>query len=118
MIVGREIRRALLEHARAELPNEACGVLVVRDGAAVEYLPGRNAAASPVRFQLELDPEDWLRLEGKRLVVFHSHTRSDEWPSATDLLHAGGDPLLILSLPAARFGLWRGRTRLPLLFAA
>ena len=50
MVIPAEIRAALEEHARAEEPNEACGLIVLRDGVAERYLPARNAAASPYRF--------------------------------------------------------------------
>ena len=69
------LRRALTAHAEAEAPNEACGLLLVRDGVAERYVPGRNAAASPYRFELEVDdPEVWFAEDdGYELAVFHSH---------------------------------------------
>jgi len=100
--VPAEVRRALAEHARAEAPNEACGLVVVRDGIADRYEPGRNAAASPYRFELELDPELWfLEDEGYELAVFHSHLSSPARPSRTDVENIGlweGRPYLIYSL--------------------
>ena len=102
MVVPAEVRRALAEHARAEAPNEACGLVVVRDGIADRYEPGRNAAASPYRFELELDPELWfLEDEGYELAVFHSHLSSPARPSRTDVENIGlweGRPYLIYSL--------------------
>lgn len=96
-----EIRRALTDHARSEAPNEACGLLVVRDGVAHKYIPGRNAAASPYRFELDVDPETWfLEDEGYELAVFHSHPSSPARPSRTDVENIGlwkGKPYLILS---------------------
>lgn len=101
MIVPADIRRALTEHAQAEAPNEACGILLVRDGVAHEYVPGRNRAASPYRFELEVDPEVWfLEDEGYELAVFHSHLSATAWPSRTDVENVGlwqGRPYLILS---------------------
>ena len=77
-------RRALEEHARAEAPNEACGLLLLKDGVAERYVPARNAAASPYRFELELDPETWfVEDEGYELAVFHSHLNSPPRPSRT-----------------------------------
>ena len=74
MVIPAEVRSALVEHAEAELPNEACGLLVLRDGVAERFVPGRNRAASPYRFELEVDPETWfLEDEGYELAVFHSH---------------------------------------------
>jgi proteasome lid subunit RPN8/RPN11 len=102
VVVPAEVRRALEEHARAEEPNEACGVVVLHDGRAERYEPGRNRAASPYRFELELDPEVWfLEDEGYGLAVFHSHVSAPARPSRTDVENIGlweGRPYLILSL--------------------
>ena len=103
MVIPAEIRRALLEHARAEAPNEACGLVALRDGVAERYLPADNAAASPHRFELRpRDPEDFFLVdEGFELAVFHSHVASPARPSRTDLENIGlweGRPYLILSL--------------------
>ena len=49
-------------------------MLLLRDGRAERYVAGRNAAASPYRFELDVDPEVWfLEDEGYELAVFHSH---------------------------------------------
>ena len=111
MVIGDDIRRALQEHARAEAPNEACGLVLLRDGVAERYVPGRNAAASPYRFELELDPEAWfLEDEGYELAVFHSHLSSPPRPSRTDVENVGlweGRPYLILSLGSGELAAWR-----------
>jgi [CysO sulfur-carrier protein]-S-L-cysteine hydrolase len=102
VVIGAEVRAALEQHAQAEAPNEACGVIVLRDGRAERYEPGRNRAASPYRFELDLDPEVWfLEDEGNELAVFHSHLSSPARPSRTDVENIGlweGRPYLILSL--------------------
>ena len=101
MVIPPEVRAALEEHARAEDPNEACGLVVLRDGRAERYVPGRNAAASPYRFELDVDPEVWfLEDDGYELAVFHSHPASPARPSRTDVENIGlweGKPYLILS---------------------
>ena len=105
------IRAELEEHARAEEPNEACGLVVLRDGTAERYLPARNAAASPYRFELETDPQNWfLEDEGCQLAVFHSHLSSPPRPSRTDVENIGlwaGRPYLILSLGTGELAAWR-----------
>ncbi|MBA3434564.1 MAG: Mov34/MPN/PAD-1 family protein, partial [Actinobacteria bacterium] len=102
LIVPEEIRVQLAEHADAEAPNEACGLVAFRNGIAERYLPGRNAAASPYRFELDLDPETWfLEDEGYELAVFHSHVSSPPRPSRTDVENIGlwaGRPYLIYTL--------------------
>ena len=102
MVIGADVRAALEQHAQAEAPNEACGVVVLRDDRAERYEPGRNRAASPYRFELDVDPEVWfLEDEGNELAVFHSHLSSPARPSRTDVENIGlweGRPYLILSL--------------------
>ena len=110
MVIPAEVRSALVEHAEAELPNEACGLLVLRDGRAERFVPGRNTAASPYRFELEVDPEVWfLEDEGYDLAVFHSHPASPPRPSRTDVEAIGlweGRPYVILSLHTGELAGW------------
>jgi proteasome lid subunit RPN8/RPN11 len=103
VVIPAEVRDELVEHARAEAPNEACGLLLLRDGVAERSLRGRNAAASPYRFELEMeDPGVWfLEDEGYELAVFHSHLASPPRPSRTDVENIGlweGRPYVILNL--------------------
>jgi proteasome lid subunit RPN8/RPN11 len=107
------VRRELERHAREEAPNEACGLVVLRDGRAVRYERGRNAEASSYRFQLEVEPEVWfLEDEGYELAVFHSHVACPPRPSRTDAEHVGlweGRPYLILRADTAELAAWRIR---------
>jgi proteasome lid subunit RPN8/RPN11 len=103
VVIPAEVRAALVAHAEAEAPNEACGLVLLRDGAAERYVPGRNGAASPYRFELELDdPELWFAEDdGYELAVFHSHLSSPPRPSRTDVENIGlweGKPYLILTV--------------------
>jgi proteasome lid subunit RPN8/RPN11 len=96
-------REALAAHAQAEAPNEACGLVLLRGGVAERYVPGRNAAASPYRFELEFDdPEIWFAEDdGYELAVFHSHLSAPARPSRTDVENIGlweGKPYLVYSL--------------------
>jgi proteasome lid subunit RPN8/RPN11 len=110
VVIPAEVRSALVEHAEAELPNEACGLIVLRDGQAERFVPGRNTAASPYRFELEVDPETWfLEDEGYELAVFHSHPSSPPRPSRTDVEAVGlweGRPYVILSLRTGELAGW------------
>ena len=81
----------LLAHARAELPNEACGLLAgdLAAGTADAYHPARNADASPYVYSVH--PDDLVRIVlgiedgGQDLVaIFHSHTHTPAVPSPTD----------------------------------
>ena len=111
MVIPPVVRSALVEHAEAEKPNEACGLVAVRDGEAERYIPARNGAASPYRFELEADPEAWfLEDEGYELAVFHSHLASPPRPSRTDVENIGlweGRPYLILALHTGELAGWR-----------
>jgi proteasome lid subunit RPN8/RPN11 len=111
VVIPAEVRSALVEHAEAERPNEACGLLLLRDSVAHEYVRGENAAASPYRFDLKVDPEVWfLEDEGYELAVFHSHLSSPPRPSRTDVENIGlwrGRPYVILSLGTGELAAWR-----------
>ena len=113
MVIPAVVRSALVEHAEAERPNEACGLIVLRDSVAERYVPGRNAAASPYRFELEVDPETWfLEDDGYELAVFHSHLASAPRPSRTDIENIGlwaGRPYVILDLRTGALEAWRIR---------
>ena len=91
MVIPAEVRDALVAHSRAEAPNEACGLVLLRDGRAERYEPGRNGAASPYRFELEFDdPEIWYAEDdGYELAVFHSHLSAPARPSRTDVENIG-----------------------------
>ena len=111
MVVPQAVREAMVAHARTEAPNEACGLVLLREGQAERYEPGRNAAASPYRFELEVDPELWFSEDdGYELAVFHSHVSAEPRPSRTDVENIGlwaGRPYLILSLRTGELAAFR-----------
>jgi proteasome lid subunit RPN8/RPN11 len=111
VVVLAATRRALIEHATAEAPNEACGLVVIENDVVIRYEPGRNAAESPYRFDLEMpDPEIWfLEDDGVELGVFHSHLSSPPRPSRTDVENVGlwqGRPYLIYSVARDELAAW------------
>jgi proteasome lid subunit RPN8/RPN11 len=83
----------MIAHARAEYPNECCGLLAGR-GDRVEYLfRGTNVDRSPYTYRL--DPHEQLRFfkeidaRGLDLLgIYHSHTHSPAYPSRTDVARA------------------------------
>ncbi len=94
-VLPASIRDAILAHARAGYPNEACG-LIVGDraasvgGQALRFEATRNRAASPYRY--EIDPDELYRLtiatddaDEAFWGIVHSHVRSPAVPSPTDV---------------------------------
>ncbi|MGZ9159819.1 MAG: Mov34/MPN/PAD-1 family protein [Candidatus Limnocylindrales bacterium] len=87
--------QAVITHARAEYPNEACGLLIgdglaASGGRALRFEPTRNRAASPYRY--EIDRDDLYRLtvatddaDEAFWGIVHSHTHTPAVPSPTDL---------------------------------
>jgi [CysO sulfur-carrier protein]-S-L-cysteine hydrolase len=111
VVIPAAVRDALEAHARDEEPNEACGLVVLKDGVAERYVRGRNAAASPYRFELDVDPDTWfLEDEGYELAVFHSHVSSPPRPSRTDVENIGlwaARPYLIYTVRTGELAAWR-----------
>lgn len=90
MRIARELYDQLIAHARAEAPNECCGIIATRDGAAVEVYPATNIHASPLRY--EIDSREILRIyqeiddaDLELGAIYHSHTRTAPEPSQTDI---------------------------------
>ena len=112
MVINSDLRRALVEHAKAELPNEACGILVLKNGIAVEYRPGINEEPSPYHFKLRPgSPLDvYLEDDGFELALFHTHIFSPPRPSRTDVELSTAwpnRPWLILSLATGELAAWK-----------
>jgi proteasome lid subunit RPN8/RPN11 len=102
--LSRPLADEMIEHSLDGRPNEACGILGAENGSIVKVFRMSNASASPVRYSLEpkeqfavyktLDDQGW-DLAG----VFHSHTRTEAYPSPTDVRLASEDvPYVIVSL--------------------
>lgn len=111
VVVPPEVREAIAAHGRAELPNEMCGLLLLRDGVAERFEPARNTLASPYRFEMEIDPELWfVEDDGYTLAVVHSHPSTEPKPSQTDVANIGlweGRPYLIYSVARDELAAWR-----------
>jgi proteasome lid subunit RPN8/RPN11 len=81
---------AIVAHARRDHPDECCGVIAGRDGAATRLFEMDNAERSPTGFTF--DSAEWLRVyrtiddaDEDLLVVYHSHTATEAYPSRTDI---------------------------------
>jgi proteasome lid subunit RPN8/RPN11 len=94
LILSQEHLKQILEHARAEAPSEACGLLAGLAGRVLHVLPAANIAPNPAVEYL-MDPYDQLRHfqameeQGLELLgIYHSHPTSPAYPSPTDLSRA------------------------------
>ena len=90
MRISRDLYEEIVAHARSEAPNECCGMIASRDGGAVKVYRATNAAASPLRY--EIDGAEQYRIQmqiedsGLDLgAIYHSHTRTEPYPSQTDI---------------------------------
>jgi proteasome lid subunit RPN8/RPN11 len=90
LLIARQLLDEIVAHAREEAPNECCGMIAARNGRATAVHRTRNIHASPLRF--EMDPGEQLRVldaiedAGLELgAIYHSHTRSEPYPSLTDV---------------------------------
>ncbi len=88
--IARALLDEMIEHAMANRPNEACGMVAGIGNRAVKVYRATNAEASPVRYLME--PRDQLRImqdmeaHGWDLLgIFHSHTHTAAYPSQTDV---------------------------------
>jgi proteasome lid subunit RPN8/RPN11 len=87
----------ILAHARRDFPNECCGMIALREERAVAIHEATNVAASPLRFEVDgreiIEAQDAFDVEGAELgAIYHSHTRSEPYPSQTDVNFAAGWP--------------------------
>ena len=80
----------MIAHARGDDPNECCGIIAGLDGSAMQLYRALNAEASPYRYNV--DPKDLLRIYRDLddhgwdvLVIYHSHTHTEAYPSPTDV---------------------------------
>ncbi len=88
----------MLEHVRRGYPNEACGILAGANGKIIKHYPTANAADEPETFSI-IAAQDllniWNEIEGHEWDVFayyHSHPRTQAYPSPRDIAYAQGWP--------------------------
>jgi proteasome lid subunit RPN8/RPN11 len=95
LTIRRDLVDAMVAHARRDHPDEACGVIAGPDGAdrPERFIPMLNAARSPTFF--EFDSQDLFRLykdvderDEDIVVIYHSHTATEAYPSRTDISYA------------------------------
>jgi proteasome lid subunit RPN8/RPN11 len=90
MRISQELFDEMVAHAAQDAPNECCGMIATRDGEAVTVHRATNAAASPLRYEID-GPEQYriqMAIDDADLdlgAIYHSHTRSAPYPSQTDI---------------------------------
>jgi proteasome lid subunit RPN8/RPN11 len=92
LTLSQEIYDAIVAHAKRDHPDEACGVVAGPEGSdrAERFIPMLNAAGSPTFY--EFDPSELLALykdmdarDEEPVIVYHSHTATEAYPSRTDI---------------------------------
>lgn len=80
----------MIAHAVGDAPNECCGIIAGGEGVATKLFRAKNSEASPYRYNV--DPNDLFRIfreceanDWSFLAIYHSHTASEAYPSATDV---------------------------------
>ena len=95
LTIDAATREAIIAHARADHPDEACGVIAgpAGSGRPERHIPMLNAARSPTFY--EFDSGDLLKLyremddrDEEPVVIYHSHTATEAYPSRTDVSYA------------------------------
>ena len=95
LVIRADLVEAIIAHARRDHPDEACGVIAGPDGSdrPERFIPMLNAARSPTFY--EFDSGDLLRLyrdmdsrDEVPVVIYHSHTATEAYPSRTDISYA------------------------------
>ena len=90
--LDRSLYDAIVAHAKRDHPDEACGIVAGAEGSDVasRHVPMVNAAGSPTFY--EFDSTDLLHLykemdanDEEPVVVYHSHTATEAYPSRTDI---------------------------------
>jgi proteasome lid subunit RPN8/RPN11 len=89
VVIPAAVRDQIVAHARAGLPNEACGILAGLDGRVERFFPAESDEPSPYYYRIE--SRDQIRImneideAGLDLIgIYHSHTSSPAFPSRTD----------------------------------
>src|SRR3979411_979561 len=90
MRLSRELYDEMVAHAIEEAPNECCGMISASDGQAVRVYRAVNAAASPLRYEIDGAEQFRIQMEIDEAeldlgAIYHSHTRSAPYPSQTDI---------------------------------
>ncbi|MCV7289554.1 M67 family metallopeptidase [Mycolicibacterium wolinskyi] len=92
LVIRRDLVEAMVAHARADHPDEACGVIAGADGSdrPERFIAMANAERSPTfyRFDSGEQLKVWRSMDDADevpVVIYHSHTATEAYPSRTDI---------------------------------
>ena len=95
LVIRSDLVEAMVAHARADHPDEACGIIAGPEGSdrPLRHVPMINAERSPTFYRF--DSGEQLRLwrameaaDEAPVVIYHSHTATEAYPSRTDVSFA------------------------------
>ncbi|MGH3615340.1 MAG: Mov34/MPN/PAD-1 family protein [Pseudonocardia sp.] len=96
LVIRADLVDEIVAHARRDHPDEACGVIAGPEGAArpERFIPMLNAARSPTFYEFGPDmPLAYSEMDDRDevpVVIYHSHTATEAYPSRTDISYASG----------------------------
>ena len=92
LIISQDLYDQIVAHARADHPDEACGVLAGPAGSdrPERFIPMINAARSPTFYEFDSTEQFalWNEMDERDeepVVIYHSHTATEAYPSRTDI---------------------------------
>jgi [CysO sulfur-carrier protein]-S-L-cysteine hydrolase len=95
LTISPALRAKIVAHARADHPDEACGVIAGPAGSdrPLRFIPMLNAERSPTfyRFDSMEQLRVWREMDDRDeepVVIYHSHTATQAYPSRTDISYA------------------------------
>ena len=95
LTIGQAIRDAIIDHARADHPDEACGVVAGPIGSdrPLRFIPMANAERSPTFYAFDSAEQlkTWREMDDRDeepVIIYHSHTSTEAYPSRTDISYA------------------------------
>jgi len=95
LTISRALYEKIIEHARKDHPDEACGVIAgpVGSDSPLRFIPMQNAERSPTfyRFDSAEQLRVWREMDDRDeepIVIYHSHTATEAYPSRTDISYA------------------------------
>jgi [CysO sulfur-carrier protein]-S-L-cysteine hydrolase len=95
LTIAPELRAKIVAHARADHPDEACGVVAGPAGSdrAERFIPMLNAQRSPTFYEFDSMEQFrvWREMDERGeepVVIYHSHTATQAYPSRTDISYA------------------------------